>query len=305
MGTEYRSVFDTVYDIGVVGLGYAGLAAAISATKAGKRVVLVDDKGRGDLVWESGRAFYGKIGDQDNPAWQEWIIRLQQKGGISAGMINGAIAEVVASRWLCESPVIPLYYSIPVACESDDSGLLSGIVIASKSGINRVQARQWIDATDIGLIGVMSKTNHHLPAKAFQGTIHLYATDWSEERLSWQTDLYTASMIHGITPREKQLQLQWNGTADDWWDLVPHALAELSSRSGVYASSGLVSHMSIEPMPLDSKNTIGDRLPTNCMQVWKEDIPSALCTRFRTGASSVSFVRLMSGPIAFVYDPIG
>ena len=46
MGKSYQSVFSVSYDVAVLGLGYAGFSAALSAACAGKRVLLLDDKGR-------------------------------------------------------------------------------------------------------------------------------------------------------------------------------------------------------------------------------------------------------------------
>ena len=155
-------------------------------------------------------------GDLNLPRWQEWLARLTEKDGYKGKMIHGALAEIVASKWLAESSIDALYYTVPVACELDDSGYLSGVVVASKAGLNRVQACQWIDASDEGILGRLSGA-HHRSVSSYSGIINIYASDWCGECMSWQTDGYTATLAPGFTDNERCLRVQWYGEADGWW----------------------------------------------------------------------------------------
>ena len=53
--TPFISVFDQVFDVAILGAGYAGYFAAMQLSEQGKSVLLMD--AYGDLLWESGRCF--------------------------------------------------------------------------------------------------------------------------------------------------------------------------------------------------------------------------------------------------------
>ena len=143
------SCFERVYDVGVVGAGYAGFAAAVTLAEAGQSVLLTCHDGA--TVWESGRAFAEEAGEHDGPLWQAWLAELAERGAAAEGRIDGACAEIVASRWILarKDRLTPLYYARPVGVELTPDGL-AAVAMATKSGLRRICARRWLDATETG-----------------------------------------------------------------------------------------------------------------------------------------------------------
>lgn len=142
---SFRSSFARVFDVVVYGGGYAGFAAASSLKAAGKDVLLVDR--RGDLLWESGRAFMPTGGSSADAAWGEWRLGLEACNGAEGDEIDGATAEVLATDLLCRREIPVLYYASPIAIEREGE-LVASVIVATKAGPRRLAARQWIDASD-------------------------------------------------------------------------------------------------------------------------------------------------------------
>ncbi|MDX9979337.1 MAG: FAD-binding protein, partial [Lentisphaeria bacterium] len=104
------SCFDRVYDVAIVGVGYAGFAAACALADAGHDVVLTSHDGA--AVWESGRVFAPVAGVSGEPLWQQWLAELTARGGAANGFVDGACAEILASHWLLNrrGKLTPLHY---------------------------------------------------------------------------------------------------------------------------------------------------------------------------------------------------
>ncbi len=141
----FCDVYQEIFDVAVLGGGYAGLAAALAAADAGQRVLLVDP--RGDLLWESGRCFHPDAGSSSHAGWRRLHDELTARGAADAQRIDGASAEVVATALLADSPVHVLYYALPAGVELQQ-GLVAAVIVATRSGYQKLVARQWIDATE-------------------------------------------------------------------------------------------------------------------------------------------------------------
>ena len=117
MEEKWQSCFEKTFDVAVYGAGYAGFAAAMSLHKAGRSVLLMDT--RGDVLWESGRAFTLECGSSSSSEWSEWHNRLRSRCAAGDGMVDGALAEIIASHWILESGLTMLDYVHPVALEKE------------------------------------------------------------------------------------------------------------------------------------------------------------------------------------------
>ncbi len=144
---KYSSIYSQTWDIVVFGAGYAGFAAALVCQRAGKKVLLTDR--RPALLSEGGWAFASEAGYSVEPLWQEWMGVLEKRHAAFGGQIDGAISAVLASDLLTRLSISVLYYTAPLAVCRED-GLLTSVVMGGKSGLHRLSASQWIDATEEG-----------------------------------------------------------------------------------------------------------------------------------------------------------
>lgn len=144
----FVSVFDRTFDVVIYGAGFSGFAAAGQLAARGKTVLLVESSG--DLLWEGTRALENTGGSSErHPLLEEWLSSLQSRQGADTFHFEPALAEILAADTLrrlrpqCET----LLYATAVAVEFSGS-CLAGITVATKSGFRRIQARQWVDATE-------------------------------------------------------------------------------------------------------------------------------------------------------------
>jgi hypothetical protein len=143
----HSSCFERIFDAAVIGGGYAGFAAVERLRAAGQSVLWIDRQAA--PLWEGGWAFHDRAGESELPAWRAWTERLQQLGAMRAGRIDGAIAEVTAAARVRGEGWSVLGYATPVAVERVGA-LIGAVVFGTKSGLRRIQAQRWIDATDDG-----------------------------------------------------------------------------------------------------------------------------------------------------------
>jgi len=144
-------------DVLVVGSGPGGLAAAISAARAGVKTMLVERYGcfGGNLthVGVEGIAWYRRPGTVDVAGIAlEFEQRAKAQNASydepqsdSQG-INAELFKVLADSWVQEAGITPLLHATAVDVLRDGPRL-TGIVIQSKSGRHAILARRIIDAT--------------------------------------------------------------------------------------------------------------------------------------------------------------
>lgn len=129
---SFTSCFERTFDAVVVGGGYAGVAAVERLRAAGWSVLLVDR--RMALLWESGWAFHDQTGTCDLPGFQRH---------------QGAAAEVEAAVRARIQGWDVLGYATPIAVSVEQQRVVD-VAFGTKSGIRRIRARRWLDATDDG-----------------------------------------------------------------------------------------------------------------------------------------------------------
>ncbi|MBA3710594.1 MAG: FAD-dependent oxidoreductase, partial [Planctomycetes bacterium] len=166
----FESVFSVIHDVAIVGGGYAALAAAQTAAAAGRSVLVIDRQAA--LAWESGWAMSGEVGSSDGAGWKAWMESLLQRGAARAGMIDGALAEICAHDALRRCGARLLGYASLMDIERDGD-LIRALIVGTKSGMRRVVARQWIDASEDGeLLGLADP--RWQPPGAVDRSIQLY-----------------------------------------------------------------------------------------------------------------------------------
>jgi glycine/D-amino acid oxidase-like deaminating enzyme len=246
--TQRVSCFERVYDVVVVGAGYAGFAAATTLADAGHDVLLTCHDGA--TVWESGRAFADQAGTGESPLWQQWLAELADRGAIADGLIDGACAEVVASCWLVarKDKLTPLYYVRPVGVETTDTGL-TAVAMATKSGLRRVCARRWVDATETGellrLLGPEIGDGRQPTSRA----LHLFFQEPGFATagyldISWQEGNITASLQPTIWPNQRRLSMELGSGTANARPQIPEMVARLRQELPEKLQRAVMTHCS-------------------------------------------------------------
>lgn len=231
--------FDQLFDVVVVGSGYAGFSAAMTLQKKERSVLLIGS--RGDLLWESSRAFLPYAGEHDEATWKALVDAIDLRGGRAGQWLDGAVSEVVATDQLLASRTTVLYYAQPVAVEWGEGGVTS-LCVATKSGLHRVAGRQWIDATESGeLARLVQPGIAHRPAERTHAYLMLQHPDWP-----------AAGRVPGLLPTawptERALGVELRSGDPAWREQILLALDGLEELLGSDISKMSMSHLSIEPV---------------------------------------------------------
>jgi len=229
--TEPSSCFEQVHDVVVVGAGYTGFAAAVSLADTGRDVVLTCHDGA--AVWESGRAFASRAGEDSSPLWRAWVEELAARGAMAGGLLDGACAEIVANRWLVarKERLSSLLYARPVAAEATADGL-STVALATKSGLRRLCARRWIDATETGELLRLLVPDLPPGRSPARRALHLFFQEAGfaaapELDISWHDGDIAASLESTVWPNQRQLSLQLGESAGDVGPRIPGLVSQL------------------------------------------------------------------------------
>ncbi len=250
MEEKWQSCFEKTFDVAVYGAGYAGFAAAMSLHKAGRSVLLMDT--RGDVLWESGRAFMLECGSSSSSEWSEWHNRLRSRCAAGDGMVDGALAEIIASHWILESGLTMLDYVQPVALEKEGKNIVA-VILATKSGAKRITARQWIDASETGLLLRLA-----CPGISPRGAekLNLFAyferNDWPAEKTTFQDTLKVEDIKLFLRPtlwnQERCLHMVFPGNTRHVRSFFLNALEHVRSAAPEIFRTALLTHCSIEPL---------------------------------------------------------
>lgn len=246
----FVSLYAAVHDVGIFGAGYAGYAAAVRLAGEGKRVFLADLTG--GLLWESGRAFFPEPGPR-LPGFDFFKDVAARISGIAGDWIDGSTAEFTANELLRDSKVPLLYYVAPVAVEwSGDA--IAAVVVATKSGLRRLAARQWIDATEAGTLGrVAGLARGPRKPERLIARLMFQKRQWRSAdrairsracpgcRLSWQGSGWST---------ERVLQLDMPGGEGRFLRFFVPALEALRAEAGAELDESYVSHSSFEAFPV-------------------------------------------------------
>ena len=149
------------YDLIVVGGGFAGIAAAISAAKKGLSVLIVEKSNCfggaavNSFVIPFGGFFSGSKDSDGNHrfysagVFREIVKELEDFGGkaaIQGEWFNEEYLKIVLNRMVAESKAEILFHARLCDCEAEN-GRIESITVATKSGNLKLVADYYIDAS--------------------------------------------------------------------------------------------------------------------------------------------------------------
>lgn len=245
-------IFESIWDVAIVGAGYAGFAAAQAAEEAGKSVLLVDS--RCDLLWESARARNPELG-KSSEEFRDFTLNAARITGIAEDWIDPGSAEWIANEMLMESKIKRLYFASPLSVEIDSQKKLSSVIFAIREGIVRIAAKQWIDATETGIVARLcdSSIKASLPSRRI-ARIFLQRTRWQ-----MATPIEIDSGIQGVKASledsqwasEKIIKLELDNTyTRPYARVFTPVLKALRAKLGTEYNDAFVSHWSYDPFPV-------------------------------------------------------
>lgn len=155
-----------MYDLIVVGGGFSGVAAAIAAARHGAKVVLFEQGGAlgGAAVNCLVNPFMPngtKIGEEKKYTeltqglYTEICERMAQLGAIQNRHFHEEYLKVVLDRMCKEAGVKVLFHSTLVSVDMDGE-TVQGIDVMQRSGLNRFEAKYYLDATGDGTLAFLA-----------------------------------------------------------------------------------------------------------------------------------------------------
>lgn len=255
----YSQTWDTI----ILGAGYAGFAAALSRQNSAEKILLIDR--RAALLPESGWSFASETGNSNSPLWKEWITAIESRDACRKGHIDGAIAEISANA-CCLSKNLPvLGYVAPVSAEITDN-LLHSLIVTGKSGLHRLSAARWIDATDSGELTFLldQKWRQPTPASQMLTLCFRFPKGKSHPLREWTSQ--TGSHLcwrPGMWPDEQCLEICWQGDKPDFRKEWIPALQSLHET--VDMRHAVLTHGSTLPFSAYSHSDQTARLPGNVL----------------------------------------
>ncbi|MBN8524712.1 MAG: hypothetical protein J0M02_05180, partial [Planctomycetes bacterium] len=134
-------------EVGIIGGGFAAVAAARHLRAQGLSVILLDRQAA--VCWEAGWTMALPPGDGDDAAWTQVATALAAEGALAGGHLSGAAAEVAGMALLEGCGALHLGYLAPLAAECVD-GRIVAVIAAARSGQVRIAADRWLDASEDG-----------------------------------------------------------------------------------------------------------------------------------------------------------
>lgn len=251
MKTTYHSIFETFYDAAIFGAGYAGFAAVRSLSGKGKRVLLVDRQGA--ALWEGGWSFYPHAGSAAHDQWKTWSAELEGRGILQNGQVDGACAEVVASEFLKNQRIATLYFAAPLWVEKDEKDLVVSVVLGTKSGLRRIRAAQFIDATEDAELARLLDPKA-VPSAPAKKEIHLYFQQLSRTSPSGIHLNQAADTELSFGPshwdNESRLSISIPGASTGIFSHWIPALEALRKERPVDVANAILTHGSVRPYPI-------------------------------------------------------
>ena len=146
-------------DVIVCGAGPAGVAAAITAARAGAKVRLFEWRGCLGGIWTAG--LLGYLLDFDKPGFaRELLVKLSQRGIRRGTSMRSLCYEPEGMKWLleelCAEAGVKFQLHTRVSAAYRDGRRLSIIITDSKSGREAWGAPVFIDTTGDGDLGALA-----------------------------------------------------------------------------------------------------------------------------------------------------
>ncbi|MBL8995098.1 MAG: FAD-dependent oxidoreductase [Spirochaetia bacterium] len=252
MKNAYQSIFETFFDAAIFGVGYAGFAAARALSGKGKRVLLVDRQGA--ALWEGGWSFFTDAGVENDSLWREWSAELEKRGILRNGEIDGACAEVAASEYLNNGKISTLYFAAPLWVERDEKNLMQSVVVGTKSGLRRIRAAQFIDATeDAELARLLDPKAVPLAPVKKEIRLHFQQSSWeNNSRIHLESNVPETELSFEPAhwENERRLRISIPGTKSGVFSSWTPALQTLRREKKVDMENAILTHGSLRPYPI-------------------------------------------------------
>ena len=215
-------------------------------------MLLVD--GRYDLLWESARARHPESGPF-TPEFRHFGRAVACATGIAADWIDPGSAEWVANEILMEGKIRRLYFTVPVSVRLDADGLLASVAVALRNGYEIIRAKQWIDATETGVVARLCNPSI-TPSAPSRRIARVFL-----QRLRWPID-YPLAFDCGIQGVSAVLEAsEWSGErilrleldksyTRPFARVFTPALKALRAKLGPEFDDAFVSHWSYDPYPV-------------------------------------------------------
>ena len=175
----------------------------------------------GQVLWESTCALENSITRSgDNPGWGEWIDELTSRQAANSFYFDPAFAEISAAKRL-DRPgdvLTTFLYATPVAVEQE-ANAITGLIVATKSGFRRLHANRLIDASEAGLLAILSNPGvaslRRQPARAHH-SLTLYSREWERFESAVKTFCEDDGSTLLSSLRATERRLVWPNDGSPW-----------------------------------------------------------------------------------------
>ena len=229
---------DLTCDVLVVGGGIAGVAAATAAARQGSKTILIESKTFVGGVPATGYCLHSFIAKDGRQVVfglaQEIVDNLIEMGGAVGHVpykgfvcavtpIDGEMFRFLSNRLVDEAGAQMIVGVMAVGADVDGNGRISSVHIASKSGISKISAKIYIDASGDGDLAVFAgakygkgddKTGKMQPVSMI---IRCYATD--NNKIAEQISVVTPAMAKR-RDHPTPIPVYFNGHFGRWNDYV-------------------------------------------------------------------------------------
>ena len=208
------------YDLVVIGGGYSGLAAALSAARHGLKVALIHDRavlgGNGSSevqVWAMGGTQLGKF-----PHLGEIVNEFSDFSRDSPGLIREFVDDLKEKVVRAEDNVDLYLNHLAFRTNASDNQINSVDAVDTTSGtFTRIAGRLFCDATGHGTIGAQAGAKFMMAEKGHMGMSNMWSAKDAGEKVNWPKTPWALPLgkgdyptLHGSRgPYEKFRKAEW------------------------------------------------------------------------------------------------
>ncbi|MDQ8192981.1 FAD-dependent oxidoreductase [Coraliomargarita sp. SDUM461004] len=291
-----KQIATTIYDYVIFGTGYIGFSAALRLAKANYQVLLVESSGQ--LLWESTAALENQLSKQSkHPAWFDWIDDLRAFKACNEYYFDPVGAEILAAERLSSKAACPnidtVLYAPTVSVEVLSQQIIS-VTLATKSGLQQIQARHWLDCTENAEIYKLTEpeADYTCRRQTQIWRIGLQSNQWQIviDQLQKRNTATPITLIGSLKKEEQYLS--WISHQGAWGQPLVEQLRTLRKELPKEASV-IVSHCGMMPYPKYEISKTPSPLSIKCNNltvlspsVNAEIAPNSIEERFLVGATS-------------------
>ncbi len=204
------------FDLVVVGGGYSGLAAAISAARQSLKVALVQDRfvlgGNGSSeirVWAQGGTMRGKYPHLGEIV-EEFADRAQDSPGV-AGQFGDAKKEAVARREKNLSLHLG-HFAMSVEVEPGTGQIRTVTALDVRTGRERkFRGKLFVDCTGHGSLGALAGAKHTTVEKGHMGMSNMWLWQDEDSTQPWPETPWALALEPGDFPKQVKSKAQIEG----------------------------------------------------------------------------------------------